>query len=93
MHVCRLLYTERARGATDGSSGEANERQTGSLGMCKAAQQSTGVRFMVRSGFREYEVKKLRSPACSRQENAMFPPHIHGTWGSPFRPSLYYVEI
>ena len=39
--------------------------------------------------FREYEVKKLRSPACSRQENAMFSLHIHGIWGSPFRPSLY----
>ena len=27
---------------------------------------------MVRSGFREYEVKKLHSPACNRQENAIF---------------------
>ena len=39
----------------------------------------TGMHFMVRSGFCEYEVKKLRSPACSRQENAIFPPHINGT--------------
>ena len=31
----------------------------------------------------------MRSPACSRQDNAIFPPHIHGTWGPPFRPSLY----
>ena len=34
-------------------------------------------------------MKKLRSPACGKQENAIFPPHIHGTWGPPFRPSLY----
>ena len=33
--------------------------------------KSTGVHFMVHSGFREYEVKKLRYPACSRQENAI----------------------
>ena len=33
---------------------------------------------MVSSGFREYEVKKLRFPACSGQENATFPPHVHG---------------
>ena len=44
---------------------------------------NTGVHFMVRSRFREYEVKKLRSPACSRQENAIFPCHIHGTWSAP----------
>ena len=43
----------------------------------------TGVHFMVRSGFREYDVKKLRSPACSRQENATFPTHIHRTWSAP----------
>ena len=33
--------------------------------------------------------EKLRSPACSRQENAIFPPHIQVTWRPPFRPSLY----
>ena len=38
----------------------------------------------------EYEVKKLRSPACSGQENAILPPYIHKTWGPPFRPFLYY---
>ena len=42
----------------------------------------TGVDFMLRSGFREYEVKKLRTPACSRQQNAIFPPHLHGTWSA-----------
>ena len=31
----------------------------------------------------------MRSPACSRQENIKFPPHIHGAWGPPFRPSMY----
>ena len=41
--------------------------------------------------FGEYEVKKLRSPACSRQENAIFPLHIHGTLGPPFSASLYRV--
>ena len=34
--------------------------------------QYRGMHFMVRSGFREYEVKKLRSTDCSRQENAIF---------------------
>ena len=43
---------------------------------------STWVHFMVRSGFHEYEVKKLRSPACNRQDDAIFPPHIHGTWSA-----------
>ena len=42
--------------------------------------------------FCEYEVKKLRSPACSRQENAIFPPHIHTTWLKPFSGTLYVVE-
>ena len=44
---------------------------------------------MVRSGFREYEEEKLRSPAWYRQENANFSPHIHGTWEANFCPSLY----
>ena len=43
----------------------------------------TGMHNMVRSWFREYELKKLRSPACSRQENAVYHPHIHGTWSVP----------
>ena len=43
-------------------------------------------------------MKKLCSPACSKQENATFSPHIHGTWGPPFRQSLYapakgFVEL
>ena len=42
--------------------------------------------------FREYEVKKLCSSACCRQENASFSPHIHRTWGPPFSPSLYTTE-
>ena len=29
----------------------------------------------------EYEVKKLRSSACCRQENTIFSPHIHTTEG------------
>ena len=36
--------------------------------------KSTGPRF------RGNEVKKLRSSACCRQENAAFYPLIHGTW-------------
>ena len=43
----------------------------------------TGVHFMVRSRFPEYEVKKLRSPPCCRQGNAISPPQIHGTWSAP----------
>ena len=35
----------------------------------------TGVHFMVRSGFREYEGEKLRSPACCRQENTTYSSH------------------
>ena len=46
---------------------------------------------MVCSRFREYEVKKLRPPACSRQQNAMFPPHVHGTWSAPLSPPLYIL--
>ena len=43
----------------------------------------TGVHFMVRSGFCEYVMKNLRYPACSRQDNAIIPPHIHGTRSAP----------
>lgn len=42
--------------------------------------------------FCEYEMKELRSPACSRQENANFPPQIHRTWEANFCPSLYDIE-
>ena len=35
----------------------------------------------------------MRSPACSRQQNAIFPPHIHRTWTEPFCRSLYIFEI
>ena len=31
----------------------------------------------------------MRSPACCRLENAIFPPHIHRTWPKPFSPALY----
>ena len=48
---------------------------------------------MVRSGFREYEVKTLRSPVCSRQEIAIFPPHIHGTQSAPLSPPLYIIML
>ena len=37
----------------------------------------------------EYEVEKLRSPACSRQQNAIFQPCIHRTWEAYFCRSLY----
>ena len=43
----------------------------------------TGVDFMLRSGFREYEEEKLRSAACCRQEYATFSPHIHGILSVP----------
>ena len=38
---------------------------------------STWVHFIMRSGFHEYEVKKLSSPACSRKDNAIFPSQIN----------------
>ena len=41
--------------------------------------------------FREYEVNKLRSPACSRLVNAIYSPHIHRTWEAYFSPSLYVI--
>ena len=37
----------------------------------------------------EYVDKKLRSPACCRHKNAIFSPHIHGTWEPYFSPPLY----
>ena len=37
-------------------------------------------------------MKKLRSSAYSNQENGIFTTHIHGTWGPPFRPSLYILS-
>ena len=45
--------------------------------------------------FCEYEVKELRSPVCSRQVNAIFPPHNHKTWSPPIsiRPSLYTTAV
>ena len=48
---------------------------------------------MVRSGFHEYEVKKLRSPACSREEIAIFPPHIHGTQSAPLSAPQYEYQM
>ena len=48
---------------------------------------------MVRSGFREYEVKKLRSSACSRQENVIFPHHIHRTWSAPLKSVPLYFGL
>ena len=33
--------------------------------------------------------EKLRLPACYRQKNATFSPHIHRTWEAYFSPSLY----
>ena len=33
----------------------------------------------------------MRSPACSRQKNATFYPHILGTWGPWISRSLYAV--
>ena len=39
--------------------------------------------------FCEYDVKKVRSPTCSRQEHAIFLPHILRTWEAYFSPSLY----
>ena len=39
----------------------------------------TGVDFMARSGIREYEEEKLCFPACCRQDNATYSPHIHQT--------------
>ena len=39
---------------------------------------------------KKYESKKLCSPACSRQENAIFSPHIHRTWEAYFCRSLYF---
>ena len=47
---------------------------------------------MVCSGFREYEVKKLLSPASWGQENAIFPPHIHGTQSAQESEPLYIGE-
>ena len=47
---------------------------------------------MVRSRFREYEVKKLRSPACSRQKNTTFSPHFLRAWVLWICQSLYIVH-
>ena len=52
------------------------------------AHPCTGVGSIMVPRFREYEVKKFRSCACSRQEYAIFYPHIHKTWEPYFSPSL-----
>ena len=41
----------------------------------------TGLGFIISHWLCEYEVKNLRSPACSRIKNAIFSPHIHATDG------------
>ena len=41
----------------------------------------TGAGNITSHWLREYEVEKLRSPACCWQENAMFSPHIHANNG------------
>ena len=43
--------------------------------------------------FCENDMKKLRSPACCRQENATFSPHIHRTWEAYFCRSLSVHSI
>ena len=32
-------------------------------------------------------------PACCRQRNGFFSPHIHGTWGPPFSASQYIPAL
>ena len=44
-------------------------------------------------GSEKMRIKKLRSFACSRQENAIFSPHIHRTWETCFSPSLYRIRL
>ena len=43
----------------------------------------------LRPGLVNMRRKKLRSPACCRQENAIFSPHVHQTWPKPFSGALY----
>ena len=43
----------------------------------------------LRSGMVNKRWKTLRSPAWSRQRNAIFPPLIHQTWPEPFSGALY----
>ena len=42
---------------------------------------NTGAGNITSHRLREYEVKELRSPACYRQQNAIFSPDIHATDG------------
>ena len=51
----------------------------------------TGTSKSMLPRFSEYEVIKLRSTACSRQEHAIFSPHIHRTWEAYFCWSLYIL--
>ena len=44
-------------------------------------KKPTAVGNITSHRLREYEVKKLRSPACCRQENAIFSPCTHATDG------------
>ena len=48
----------------------------------------TGLGKKAPARFGELEVKKLRSAACCRQENVIFPPHIPQTWPEPFSRAL-----
>ena len=41
----------------------------------------TGAGNITSHQLREYEVKKLRSPTCSRPKNGIFSHHIHATDG------------
>ena len=41
----------------------------------------------------ENEMKKLRSPACSRQTKRNFFTLFHTTWEGPFKDCLYLQEI
>ena len=53
------------------------------------ANAYTGIGKSTNPRFRELEDKKLRFPACCRQENATIYPLILGTWGSWICRSLY----
>ena len=53
---------------------------------------TTGLGKKAPARFGECEVKNLRFPDYSRQENAIFSPHIHQTWPEPFSEPCTSVQ-
>ena len=72
LYIWDVPPTDQGEGSY--SSGQKAARAVGTTGAENITSHDVNM-------MREYDVKKLRSPACSRLDNANFSPRIHATNG------------